>query len=79
MRRTADGSTVTPARFDLEPLGVTLGAEVSGLDLRLPLDDATFDELERCWLEWKVLVFREQHLTVLAQAGQGRAWPWLRS
>jgi taurine dioxygenase len=37
-----------------------LGAEVSGVDLRAPLDDATRGELRAAWLEHLVLVFRDQ-------------------
>jgi taurine dioxygenase len=51
-------------RFELRPEGVTLGATVVGLDLRASFDDDVFDELSAAWSEWKVLVFRDQHLTV---------------
>lgn len=53
----------TPSRFGLEPQAPTIGAEISGVDLWSPLDDDTFAELWRALVEWKVLVFRDQHLT----------------
>jgi taurine dioxygenase len=55
-------------RFTVEPVAVTLGGLVHGLDLRAPLDDTTFGELHAALLEWKVLFFREQHLSVAEQA-----------
>ena len=39
-----------------------LGAEVSGIDLREPIDDATFEALEAGLLQHQVLFFREQHI-----------------
>jgi taurine dioxygenase len=50
-------------RFSLRPCSPTIGAEVAGVDLREPLDDELFAELDRALLEWKVLFFRDQHLT----------------
>lgn len=40
-----------------------LGAEVLGLDLSAPLDDATFEKLEALFHERGVIVFRDQHLS----------------
>jgi taurine dioxygenase len=62
----ADPPTYT--RFSVEPVGVTIGGFVHGLDLRQPLDDGAFAELRAALLEWKVLFLREQHLTVAQQA-----------
>ena len=50
-------------RIALRPLGVTIGAEVSGADLCGDLDDDTFAEIERAFLSYKVLFFRNQPLT----------------
>ena len=47
----------------ITPLSPTIGAEVSGLDLREPLDDATVETLRQAWLDHIVLVFRGQKLT----------------
>ncbi len=47
--------------FDLEPLDTSFGAVVTDVDLR-SLDDASFDELYRCWLDHALLVFPGQHL-----------------
>jgi taurine dioxygenase len=51
------------AAFDVSPVGVTIGAEVEGVDLCAPLDDMVIDELRRCLHEFKVLFFRDQPLT----------------
>jgi taurine dioxygenase len=47
----------------VSPVSGALGAEVSGIDLRQPLDDQTFGELHRAWMEHQVLFFRDQDLT----------------
>lgn len=42
------------------PLAGALGAEVSGIDLREPIDDATFSTLHQGLLDHGVIFFREQ-------------------
>jgi len=49
------------AGFQVVPAQAALGAEVRGLDLR-ELDDATFAQLHRAWLDHVMLVFRGQTL-----------------
>ena len=53
----------TFTRFSVTPVAVTLGGLVSGLDLSQPIDDETFAQLDRAYQEYKVLLFRDQHLT----------------
>ena len=48
----------------VEPLAGVIGAEVSGLDLRKPLDAEAIDEIRRAWLAHQVLFFRDQPLTI---------------
>lgn len=43
--------------------GEMLGAEIEGLDLSQPLDDASFAALSALWDEKLVLVMRDQHLS----------------
>ena len=50
--------------IQVEPLAGVIGAEVSGLDLRKPLDAESIDEIRRAWLAHQVLFFRDQPLTV---------------
>ena len=39
-----------------------IGAEISGVDLSKPLSNEQFSEIYQAWLDWKVLVFRDQQL-----------------
>ena len=64
VRRLPEGwEPLVPRRFGLVPLSPVIGAEIEGVDLREPLDDETHAELHRALLEWKVLFFRDQHVT----------------
>ena len=49
--------------FELEPLTPRLVAEITGVDVRR-LDAASFAELYRAWLEYKVVFLRRQELTL---------------
>ena len=48
-------------------LGKRMGAEIVGIDLNQPLDDAQFAKIEQLYHENRVLVFRDQKLTPEAQ------------
>ncbi|MEA1648042.1 TauD/TfdA family dioxygenase [Nitrospirillum sp. BR 11164] len=53
---------------DAAPLGIrrlqpTIGAEISGVDLRQPLDEATRDAIKAAVLRHKVVFFRDQDIT----------------
>lgn len=54
---------VKQATIEIIPSGAPLGAEIGGVDLSQPVDDATFGEIERAYAGHGVLVFRDQHLT----------------
>jgi taurine dioxygenase len=47
----------------VKPLSRALGAEIGGVDLSKPLDDAAFDALHAAWMDHLVVVFRDQRLT----------------
>jgi alpha-ketoglutarate-dependent sulfate ester dioxygenase len=47
----------------VRPLQPTIGAEISGVDLREPLTDAVRDQIKAAILEYKVVFFRDQELT----------------
>ena len=51
------------APFTVEPQSPTIGAFIHGLDLSQALDDATIDALRQALVKWKVIFFREQHLS----------------
>ena len=46
----------------VNPIGGCLGAEISGVDLSLPLDRGSFEQAERAFFEHQVVVFRGQTL-----------------
>ena len=66
------------------PIAGALGAEVCGVDLGA-IDDATFADLRKAWLEHQVLFFRDQDLGAGQQVAFGRRFgslqihPYLRS
>ena len=47
----------------ITPFSAPLGAEVTGIDLRKPLDKEQVDQIYAAWLEHIVLVFRDQALS----------------
>jgi alpha-ketoglutarate-dependent taurine dioxygenase len=56
--------------MSVEPLSPALGAEIKGVDLRRPLDDATVRAINAAFDEHVVVVFRDQELS---EADQLRA------
>lgn len=50
-------------RVAVRPLSPTIGAELSEFDLAKPMDAATFSEVHRALLEYKVIFFRDQEIT----------------
>lgn len=48
--------------INVRPLQPTIGAEISGLDLRAPLDPAVRDQVKEAVLTYKVVFFRDQDL-----------------
>ena len=49
--------------IEIIPTGAALGAEIRGVDLARPPDDATFAAIERAYDEHGVVFFRDQRLT----------------
>jgi alpha-ketoglutarate-dependent taurine dioxygenase len=47
----------------VRPLEPTIGAEISGIDLRQPISDAVRDQIKAALLQYKVVFFRDQELT----------------
>jgi taurine dioxygenase len=60
--------------FTVVPGGPLIGAEISGVDLSRPLEGAVVAELNRALLEWKVLVLRDQHITLEQQTAFAAHW-----
>lgn len=57
--------------IEATPLSPTIGAELRGVDLAA-LDDATFAEVRRAWLEYKVIFLRDQQCTAEQQMAFAR-------
>jgi taurine dioxygenase len=51
------------SRFSIDAFDAPLGAEITGLDLSVPLGAEEFDRIHRAHLEHHVLVFRRQRIT----------------
>jgi taurine dioxygenase len=54
--------TALKDRLTITPTGAALGADIGGIDLAQPLDDASFATIERAWMDHLVLRFRGQRL-----------------
>lgn len=60
---TTAASHATLTRLTVAPLTPTIGAEISGIDLREEQDDATIAEIRAALLTHKVIFFRDQDIT----------------
>lgn len=49
--------------IEVHPVTNTIGAEVTGIDLKQPLSEQAFGEIHRAWLEHFVLFFPEQFVS----------------
>jgi len=67
------------AGLGIEPLGPVLGAEVSGVDLREPLDGEVVAAIHAALLTHKVLVFRDQDIDYAQHIAFGRCFGELES
>jgi taurine dioxygenase len=56
-----EGDMASYRNIEVKPVAGALGAEISGIDLAR-LDAATFAEIERAWLQYLVIFFREQNI-----------------
>ena len=60
----AEPRTSTPSQtFEVRPFDASVGAEIVGLDISRPIDDAGFARIHRAHLDHHVLVFRDQRVT----------------
>ena len=56
----------------IEPLTPTIGAEITGVDLRKPLSDEAVAQIEQALLDHLVVFFRGQDITPAQQIAFGR-------
>lgn len=75
LRRLPDEHDEHPYELvTVAPLSPTVGAEIAGVDLAQPLRPDVHAELHRALLEWKVIFFRNQHLTPAQHVAFGERW-----
>ncbi|QRF63299.1 TauD/TfdA family dioxygenase [Variovorax paradoxus] len=60
--------------FQIEALSPVMGASIRGLDVSIPLSEKIVERLKQLLLDYKVLCFREQHLSLDAQLAFTRCW-----
>lgn len=58
--------------IEVRPLSLATGAEIHGVDLRTEIDDDTVEQIRAALLKWKVVFFRDQHLSHAQQIRFGR-------
>lgn len=56
---------ILTSRFEARPASPLIGAEIEGVDLTQPVDETVSGALREAFWTYKVLVFRNQHLTPL--------------
>ncbi len=56
---------MTYETIGVEPVAGALGAELTGVDLSKPHDDATIKEIHTAWMEHQVVFFRDQEIDVV--------------
>ena len=71
---TTTATQAKPATFRLRPLSPALGAEISGIDLRDPIDAALKTRLLDAWHEHLVILLRDQVLDEDAQVRFAQAF-----
>jgi taurine dioxygenase len=65
-------SAAVGAGIAIRRLDAPIGAEITGVDLSRPLDDATFEQIRKAYSEHSVIVFRGQQLTPAQQIAFSR-------
>ena len=66
-RKRAELAGLSFEHLELKPMSPTIGVEIEGVDLRKPLPDEVFAEVERALHAFKVIFFRDQPITVQQQ------------
>ena len=67
-----EAATTRETKVTVRRIGAACGAEIDGIDLSQPLDNATFSEIEAAFVEHEVLVFRDQDISTEDQKTFGR-------
>lgn len=67
-------ASTTNTRLAVEPLSPTIGAEIGDIDLTQPVSPAQAIELRALLVKWKVIFFRDQHITTEQHLAFGRVF-----
>jgi len=51
------------AHIAVKPIAGALGAEIGGVDIAAGIDEQTFGEIYRAWLDYNVIFFRDQNIS----------------
>ncbi|MDO8315371.1 MAG: TauD/TfdA family dioxygenase [Rugosibacter sp.] len=65
------GRSATIGNIEVVRRGTTIGAEIQGVDFNRPLDDVTRDAILSALADWKVVYFRNAHITPEQQKAFG--------
>lgn len=72
MSMTSDPAAGADLGLDVRPMAGHIGAEIQGVDLAGPLGDDVVAEIRAALLRWKVVFFRDQHVTQAQHIAFGR-------
>ena len=78
-----DSTSLDWTHLTVQPVGVSLGAEISGVSLAEDVSDDVIDEIRRALTEYKVLFFRDQpidaerHVAFAARFGELEVHPFI--
>ncbi|GAB4177450.1 MAG: TauD/TfdA family dioxygenase [Coleofasciculaceae cyanobacterium] len=72
MNVVASHPTYNKTEIKIIPVSRAVGAEIRGVDLSQPLNDDTFAAIYQAWLDYGVLLFRDQRMTVADQVAFSR-------
>lgn len=72
MTDTAPQQKAESLGLDIRPIAGYIGAEIHGVDLTQPLEPAVVAEIRAALLKWKVIFFRDQHITQAQHVAFGR-------
>ena len=64
----------TYSRITVEPVTPVIGAEISGVDLRQPIDAETAADIQKALHDWRVVFFRDQDISNDELKAFGRAF-----
>lgn len=59
--------------IDVRPVSGSIGAEIADVELR-DIDDSVFEAIRRAFLDFSMLVFRDQHLTIEEHIAFASRW-----